>query len=76
MNNIVPLGENYMLSFRKTERDDVKQASKLTKEIMLDSWEKCEKNYYPKKALDFDISVHSAKYYRDSPKVETDFLCC
>jgi len=45
----------------------------MTEEIMLDCWEKYEKDYYPKKALDFDISVHSPKYYQDSLKVETNF---
>jgi len=40
---------------------------------MLDCWEKYEKDYYPEKALDFDISVHSPKYYQDSLKVETNF---
>lgn len=64
-----------MVPVKKMQRDDAKQASKMTKEIMLDSWEKCEKGYYPKKALDFDISAHSAKYYRDSLQVETSFVC-
>jgi len=48
-----------MVSVRKMQRGDAKHASKMTKEIMLDCWRKYEKDYYPKKALDFDISVHS-----------------
>lgn len=55
-----------MASIRKMQCGDIKQASKMTEEIMLDCWEKYEKDYYPKKALDFDISVHSPKYYRTS----------
>jgi len=35
--------------------------------------EKFEKGYYPKKAVDFDTSVHSRKYYRDSLTVGTNF---
>jgi len=62
-----------MVLVRKMQRGDAKQASKMTKEIMLDCWREYEKNYYPKKALDFDISVHSPKYYRDSLKLETNF---
>ena len=62
-----------MAFIRKMEPSDAKQTSKMTKEIMLDCWEKYEKDYYPKKALDFDISVHSPKYYRDSLKVKTNF---
>ncbi len=48
-----------MVSVRKMQRGDAKQVSKMTKEIMLDCWRKYEKDYYPKKALDFDISVHA-----------------
>jgi len=62
-----------MASIRKMQHGDTKQTSKMTEEIMLDCWKKYEKDYYPKKALDFDISVHSPKYYRESLKVETNF---
>ncbi len=62
-----------MASIRKMQCGDIKQASKMTEEIMLDFWEKYEKDYYPKKALDFDISVHSPKYYRASLSEETNF---
>jgi len=48
-----------MAFIRKMELSDAKQTSEMTKEIMLDCWEKYEKDYYPKKALDFDISVHA-----------------
>lgn len=63
-----------MASIRKMQSGDAKKVSKMTKEIMLDCWEKYGKDYYPKKALDFDISVHSPKYYRDFLKVETNFV--
>ena len=63
-----------MVSVRKMQLGDAKQASKMTKEIMLDCWRKYEKNYYPQKALDFDISVHSPKYYQDSLELKTNFM--
>jgi len=62
-----------MVSIRKMQSSDAKQASKMTKEIMLDCWDKYEKDYYPKKALNFDISWHSPKYYRDALKEKTNF---
>jgi GNAT superfamily N-acetyltransferase len=62
-----------MVLVKRMQRGDAKQASKMTKEIMLDCWSKYEKNYYPKKALNFNISVHSPKYYQDSLKLETHF---
>jgi ribosomal protein S18 acetylase RimI-like enzyme len=57
------------------QHEDTKAASRATKEAMLDSWEKREKNYYPKEALDFDISVHSPKDYRDFLRPETNYAC-
>jgi len=62
-----------MVSVRKMQSSDVEQASKITRETMLDCWERYEKNYYPKRALDFDISMHSPEHYRDFLKVETNF---
>jgi len=41
---------------------------------MLESWEKREKDYYPRRALDFDMSTHSPKYYRTFLKAETNFV--
>lgn len=40
-----------MAFIRKMELSDAKQTSKMTKEIMLDCWEKYEKDYYPKKGV-------------------------
>lgn len=53
---------------------DVKPASRITEEVMLDSWEKHEKDYYPRHALDFDVSMHSSKNYQAFLKVETNFM--
>jgi len=58
---------------RKMNPSDVEQASKITKEVMLDSWERYERNYYPREALDFDISRHSAENYKESLRIEERF---
>ncbi len=36
---------------------DAEQAAKITEEIMRDSWQNYEKDYYPQEALDFDIAM-------------------
>jgi ribosomal protein S18 acetylase RimI-like enzyme len=52
-----------MLIVREMKTDDVKRASLLSKEIMMDAWKRFEKNYYPKRALEFDLSQHSPENY-------------
>jgi len=61
------------LLIREMEPGDIRQASKITEEIMLDSWERHEKDYYPREALDFDISMDSAQNLVEYLKVETNF---
>ncbi len=58
---------------RAMEPKDAEQASEITREIMLDSWEKHEKDYYPRRAVDFDISTHSARDFRESLEGESYF---
>ena len=58
---------------RKMKLEDAEQVSRVIREIMLDSWERYEKNYYPRRALEFDISRHSPEKYRESLEVETSF---
>ncbi len=53
--------------------EDAAQASKITEEIMLDSWERHERGYYPREALDFDISRHTAQTLEESLKMEANF---
>ena len=55
----------------KTE--DAEQASRMTRTVMLDSWEKNELGTYPRKALEFDMARHSAENYRESLKADLDF---
>jgi len=63
-----------MTLVRKMQSRDVKRASKVTREVMLESWEKREKDYYPRRALDFDMSTHSPEYYRTFLKADTNFV--
>lgn len=44
---------------------DVKEVAKVIRETMLNSWERFEKDYYPRKALEFDIT-----YYSEDPLKE------
>lgn len=58
---------------REMKPRDAEQVSKITEEIMLDSWERHEKDYYPREALDFDISRQSASNLEEFLKVGTNF---
>jgi len=48
-----------MVTIREMQITDVEEASRVLRETMLDSWERFEKGYYPRKALEFDISHNS-----------------
>jgi len=58
---------------RKMKTEDAEQASRMTRTVMLDSWEKNELGTYPRKALEFDMARHSAENYRESLKADLDF---
>jgi ribosomal protein S18 acetylase RimI-like enzyme len=62
-----------MLVVRKMRTDDVGRASLLSKEVMVDSWECFEKDYYPKRALEFDLSQHSPENYMKNLEDSTRF---
>jgi len=62
------------LLIREMKPKDAEQASKIIEETRLDSWQRHEKDYYPRKALDFDISMKSAKNLRESLKIEANFM--
>jgi ribosomal protein S18 acetylase RimI-like enzyme len=58
---------------RKMKLEDAEQISRVTREIMLDNWDRYEKDYYPRRAFEFDISRHSAEKYRESLMDKTSF---
>jgi len=62
------------LLVRKMKTRDAEQVSKITEEIMLDSWQRHERDYYPREALDFDISMKSAKNLEESLRIKTNFM--
>ncbi len=65
------MGSLYVV--RELKRSVVEEASSLTKEIMIDSWERFEKEYYPKKALEFDISQQSPKNHLKELEAPSSF---
>jgi len=54
-----------MFSIRTMQIEDVGEAARVLRETMLDSWERYEKDYYPRKALEFDISQNSAESLKE-----------
>jgi len=62
-----------MVLTRRMLLDDAKQTAKMLKENLLDWWEKYAKDYYPKKAVDFDISRQSPEHLQDFLKVEINY---
>ena len=44
--------------------EDVEEAAKATRDCMRDAWERWEKDYYPREAMESDLAPHSAEEYR------------
>lgn len=51
---------------RKMTFEDAEEASKIMCYIMYDTWKRYEKDYYPKHALEFDISRSSPKHLKEN----------
>lgn len=58
---------------RKMVAKDAEDASQITGKIMINSWERREKGYYPRKAVDFNISTRSHSHFADSLETDTNF---
>lgn len=54
-----------MVLIRKMQSEDAEEASKVLCDVMRDSWKRHEKGYYPKRALEFDISINSSGHLRE-----------
>jgi len=54
-----------MFSIREMRIEDAEQVAKVLRETMLHSWEHYEKDYYPKQALEFDITHNSAEQLKE-----------
>jgi len=53
-----------MFSIREMRIEDAEEAAKIIRETTLDSWERLEKGYYPRRALEFDITRSSPEMLR------------
>lgn len=54
-----------MVLIREMRSEDVEEAARVLCEAMQDSWERYEKGYYPKRALEFDISRSSPERLKE-----------
>jgi ribosomal protein S18 acetylase RimI-like enzyme len=52
---------------------DAEQAYEITERIMVESWEEYEKGYYPREAVDFDISTHSGGHFASLIEADDGF---
>ncbi|MFX0097412.1 MAG: GNAT family N-acetyltransferase [Candidatus Hodarchaeota archaeon] len=62
-----------MLNVREIKLEDIEEASSLSDRTMVDSWEKYEKGYYPRRALEHDISSYSSEYYKSQLEDPSSF---
>ncbi|MFX1486891.1 MAG: GNAT family N-acetyltransferase [Promethearchaeota archaeon] len=53
-----------MSTVREIKLEDIDEASLLSERTMVDSWERYEKDYYPRRALEHDVSSHSPEHYK------------
>jgi len=63
-----------MFSVRMMRIEDAEESARVSAETMRDSWNRYERNYYPKKALDFDLSQHAAENYRKMTQGPHNFV--
>jgi len=58
-------GDELLVLIREMRPEEVEQASEVLCDVMRDAWERYEKGYYPKRALEFDMSINSPKHLRE-----------
>lgn len=63
-----------MFTIRRMESEDAEDVSRVSKASFEDSWNRYEKNYYPRKALEFDFSRTTPENYRKRIQEPNDFL--
>lgn len=62
-----------MPTIREMKPVEVQDASLLSRRVMKDSWERFEKDIYPREALEFDLTQHSPENYANSLKNQSHF---
>ncbi len=63
-----------MVIVREMKPEDAEESAKVSAEAMEDSWNRHERDYYPRKALEFDMSVHMSEKYIKGIQESNDFL--
>lgn len=54
--------------------EEAEEAAGLTRECMEDTWERWEKDYYPKEALEFDLAHHTKEDYEEHVENPMSFV--
>ena len=63
-----------MVAVRRMSLEDVDAVASVTVASFEDSWNRYEKNYYPRKALEFDFSLWTPENYKKRIQESNDFL--
>jgi len=63
-----------MVAVRGMSLEDVDDVASVTVASFEDSWNRYEKNYYPRKALEFDFSRYTPENYKKGIQESNDFL--
>jgi len=63
-----------MVVVREVKLEDAEESARVSAETMQDSWDRYERDYYPRKALEFDMSLHVSQNYRKMVQELNDFL--
>lgn len=58
---------------RNMKVEDAESAAKVAAETMQDTWDRYERDYYPKKALEFDLSLLAPEKYISGIQEQNDF---
>ncbi|MFQ6128016.1 MAG: GNAT family N-acetyltransferase [Thermoplasmata archaeon] len=53
---------------------DLEEAAEVSRECLHDAWERWEKDYYPREALEYDLTQHSAEEYEKFLKLPRSFF--
>jgi len=62
-----------MVKVRKMRVEDAEESAKVARETMEDAWNRLERDYYPRKALEFDMSLLVPEKYTKGIQEPNDF---
>jgi len=52
-----------LVEIRELKSEDLEKVSRLSRLVLLDTWKKYARDYYPKKAVEFDVNAHNSDFY-------------